>query len=128
MKTIKNLITVVAGLALIVGTARAQTGNAGIAASPKLREMMNSQAGLAAPPASLATHLCAMCKDDYVTRVDQTAKGAIKSTVTVATRLCPGCETTVSTVGQGKTGQNVVTHKCLTDGTESVDCCAAKKS
>jgi hypothetical protein len=69
-----------------------------------------------------------MCKDDYIIRVDLTAKGAIKPTVMVATHMCPGCETTVSRGGQGKTAQNVVTHKCLTDGAESVGCCAAKKS
>jgi hypothetical protein len=47
MKTTKTLITVIAGLALVVGSVRAQTGNDGITASPKLREMMNSQAGIA---------------------------------------------------------------------------------
>jgi len=127
MKTTKNLITLAAGLALIVGTVSAQPGN-NIAASPKAREMMNSQAVVAPQAVSAARHSCAMCRDEYVTRVDQTAKGAIKPTVTVMNHLCPGCETTGAAVGQGKAARNIVSHKCVIDGTASAGCCAAGKT
>src|SRR3569833_3600409 len=127
MKPTKNLITLAAGLALIVGTVSAQPGN-NIAASPKLREMMNSQADVASQAASAAQHSCAMCRDEYVTRVDQTAKGAIKPTVTVMNHLCPGCETSSAAVGQGKAARNVVSHKCIMDSTGSAGCCATGKT
>jgi hypothetical protein len=128
MKITKTLITVIAGLALIVVTAPAQTANNGIVASPKLREMMNYQGRTAAQPVAAAPHSCPMCQDEYTTRVDTTAKGVIKPTVTVLTHLCPGCGTSVSVTGQGKTAQSEVTHKCATGGIEPANCCAAKKS
>ncbi len=128
MKITKTLITVLAGLTLIVVTVGAQTANNGIVASPKLREMMSYQDRTAAQPVVAAPHSCPMCQDEYTTRVDTTARGAIKPTVTVLTHLCPGCETTVSVTGRGKAAQSEVAHKCATGGIEPADCCTAKKS
>jgi hypothetical protein len=131
--TSKTIIAAFAGMALFFGAAQAQytaTGNDGITASPKLRELINSRTGSSAPsvmPAG-AKHACAMCKYEVVTRVDSTARGAVKPTITVAKHLCPGCETTISTAGTGKASRDVVTHKCSAGGAESATCCALKKT
>ena len=128
MKITTTLIAATVGLALFAEAAYAQhkaTGDDGITASPKLREMITAAAGISAPPAAPVTHQCAMCKDEYTTRVDQTAKGVIKPTVLFVKHLCPGCETTTSVQGQGKAAQNVVTHKCAA---ESASCCTAENA
>src|SRR5690348_4508067 len=109
MKTTKTLISAITGMALFAGAVHAQfkvTGTDGITASPKLREMINSHAVSPAEPADSARHPCAMCKDQYTTRVDYSAKGVIRPTVLIAKDLCPGCETKVSTERQGKRARN----------------------
>jgi|SRR6185437_241211 len=126
MKTTTTLIAAIAGMALFAGAAYAQykaTGDDGITASPKLREMITAST-ISAQPAA-AEHNCTMCKDQYTSRVDQTAKGVIKPTVLVAKHLCPGCETTVSLRGQGKAAQNLVTHTCTA---KSASCCATENT
>ena len=133
MKTSKTLIAVIAGAALFVGAAHAQynaTGDDGVTASPKLREMINGQAGVSVRPAAPASvkHSCATCKEEYVTRVDSIAKGAYKPKMLIAKHLCPGCETTISVTGHGKAARNVVKHKCTSRGEGSAACCTAKKT
>src|SRR5215472_14966414 len=44
---------------------------------------------------------CPQCKDQYVTRQDLSARGAIKPTVVIQRHLCPGCSTTLTTAGSG---------------------------
>ena len=125
MKTTKTLIAATLGLALFAGAAYAQfkaTGDDGITASPKLREMLTAQSGIPSQPA-LAPHGCATCKDEYTTRVDATAKGLVKPTVLTSKHLCPTCKTTASVQGQGKAAQNVAEHKCTA---EAAACCAPK--
>jgi hypothetical protein len=128
MKITATLMAATAGMALFAGAAYGQyktTADDGITASPKLREMITAGASMSAQPAALAAHQCAMCKDEYTTRVDQTAKGAIKPAVLFVKHLCPGCETTTSVKGQGKAAQNVVAHKCAA---ESTSCCTAENA
>jgi len=128
MKTYKTLMAGLTGMALLVGAAQAQyqaTGNDGITASPKAREAIDKRAGTSARTAAPMNHACATCKDEFVTRVDASAKGAVKPTVLVAKHLCAGCETAVTTQGQSKASREVITHKCSSGGTA---CCAAKKT
>jgi hypothetical protein len=70
---------------------------------------------------------CAMCKDEIVTRVDLTTRGANKAAVLVAKHLCDSCATTISTKGHGKAKSAVVTHKCGSPSTETLACCKTKK-
>jgi hypothetical protein len=84
--------------------------------------MMSAQSGIPAQPAVTA-HRCALCKDEYTTRVDQTAKGLVKPTVLISKHLCATCATTASVQGQGKAAQNVTEHKCTA---EAAACCAPK--
>ena len=134
MKTNKALIALLTSIALfsITAAANAQykaTGTDGVTASPKLREMINSRAGLAAVPAAPAEAMsCSSCKDEYTTRTDATARGAFKPTVRVVTHLCAGCETTVKTIGVGKASTSVATHKCNTGPANDANCCALNKT
>lgn len=123
MKITTTLMVATLGIALFAAAAYAQKGNDGITASPKLRETLNATTAIAAQPAAPTDHRCAMCKDEYTTRTDQTAKGALKPTVLVLKHLCPGCETTASVQGQGKAAYNVVTHKCISNPAQTVSCC-----
>jgi hypothetical protein len=128
MKTTTTLMAAIVGMALFAGAAYAQyktTADDGITASPKLRERLTAEAGISTQPAAAAAHRCAMCKDEYTTRVDQTAKGLMKPAVLFVKHLCPGCETITSVQGQGKAAQNVVAHKCAA---ESTSCCTAENA
>jgi hypothetical protein len=129
-QNMKNSKTAIVGLVIVallvfVGSAAAQarpTGGAGITASPKLRQMIEERAVSATPgaPAGL-NHACPKCKNENVTRVDSTARGAFKPTVTIVKHLCPDCKTVKSNTGTGKATQPVVKHDCTMG-----DCCATK--
>ena len=67
------------------------------------------------PKTELATSkamACGMCKDEYVSRVDWTARGAKKPTVTTARHLCTTCSNESTITGHGRAKAEVVTHKC----------------
>ena len=115
--------------------ARAQyraVGDDGIAASPKVRQMMMkpipSPAAVAGPKAGdMGAMACPKCKTSLVTYVD-TQKGHIKTTTTVPTHACAGCEQKFTVVGEGKGKHNVVTHVCKQSVTTEALCCATKKA
>jgi hypothetical protein len=72
---------------------------------------------------------CPKCKDTYVTTVEKSFKGMNHETLkTARVHLCPGCETKVSTVGQGKAQTATLIHLCKNYGTKDVSCCAMKKN
>jgi len=124
MKLTKTLIAATVGMALFAAAAFADSkANDGIAASPKLRETLSAGSAVSIQAAPAADHRCGMCKDEYVTRADQSAKGVIKPVILISKHQCGGCETTASLTGQGKAAQNVVTHKCTA---ELASCCAPK--
>lgn len=71
---------------------------------------------------------CAKCKDEYVRRVDWTARGANKPTITVARHLCDGCGNEWVVSGHGKAKTTAAIHKCTSCGAESLACCSTSKS
>lgn len=71
---------------------------------------------------------CAKCKDGYMRRVDWTARGANKPTITVAKHLCDGCGTDWNVVGHGKAKASVASHKCTSCGEASLACCNTSKA
>jgi hypothetical protein len=71
---------------------------------------------------------CALCKDEYVSRVDWTARGANKPTIIVARHLCDGCGNKWVVSGHGKAKINTAVHTCTTCGAESLACCSTSKS
>lgn len=71
---------------------------------------------------------CLKCKDEYVSRVDWSARGASKPTVLVAKHLCEGCANTLAVSGHGKAKTTTTLHSCSSCGAESLACCSTSKS
>jgi hypothetical protein len=69
---------------------------------------------------------CAKCKEEYVTRVDWTARGANKPILTVARHLCTTCGSEWLVTGHGKAKTSTAVHKCTSCGAETPVCCATK--
>lgn len=79
-------------------------------------------------PGDTIAMACTMCKSVMVHNVT-TEKGHIKIMTIGEKHLCPGCGSTITTVGVGKGpngAHNEVKHVCEKCGGESVFCCATK--
>jgi len=125
------LVAAVCALALSYGTAAyAQSkagGDDGIAASPKVRQMLNERKASAAPAVITVPKMaCPKCADVRTTEVDLKAKGAGvlagTATKTVSKHTCTDCSTKIATAGTGKAKHSVVTHACGAD--VKAICCA----
>jgi hypothetical protein len=103
----------------------------GIAAPPKVRQMLNDRNASAAPAVAAAPSMaCPMCKDLKITEVNPFAKGgqvlAGTNIKTVVNHTCPACQTTQTIVGEGKARHTVATHKCAVDlPNKPANCCAS---
>jgi len=125
------IATAAAGLAL-TAAANAQdkpVSDDGIAASPKVRQMLNERnASATAAAAAAPTMACPKCADLLTTEVNRQAKGgqvlAGAATKTVAKHTCTACTTTFSAAGEGKARHSVATHKCAADVPNPATCCA----
>jgi len=126
------LVASVCALGLTFGTpAYAQykpVGDDGIAASPKVRQMLNERKASTAPAAvTLPKMACPKCADIRSTQVNRQAKGAEvlagAATKTVTKHACTDCSTTIATAGTGKAKHSVVTHTCGVD--VKAICCAS---
>jgi predicted RNA-binding Zn-ribbon protein involved in translation (DUF1610 family) len=69
--------------------------------------------------------VCAKCKSVMVHNVT-TEKGHIQVMTVGSKHLCPGCDSTITTVGSGKGAKQEVKHTCDKCGSDSVFCCATK--
>ena len=69
--------------------------------------------------------VCAKCKSVMVHNVT-TEKGHIQVMTVGSKHLCPGCNSTITTVGTGKGAKQEVKHICKMCGDKSVFCCATK--
>ena len=133
--TNKSLIAALASIALLsfAGPAQAQykpTGDDGIAASPKVRQMLNEiktrEQAEALKPGDTIAMVCAKCKSVMIHNVT-TQKGHIKIMTVGEKHLCPGCNTYIKVAGGGKLGaKDEVKHVCEKCGDDSVFCCATK--
>jgi len=112
---VSGIAIALALFAAIAGEVKAETAFKGGASQLTVRA--------AAVTSAYKPMSCATCNDKFVTRKDLSARGANKPDVTVARHFCNGCETTMATVGQGKAGNDVATHKCAS-GTPG--CCSTK--
>ncbi len=93
-----------------VGEARAQNGAKG--GATRLLELNGRLVTPNSGPAGDKAMSCGKCKNEFVRRVDWSARGANKPTVTVVKHLCDSCATEVNVVGHGKAKVSVATHKC----------------
>jgi len=69
--------------------------------------------------------VCTKCKSVMMHNVI-TEKGHIKVMTVGEKHLCPGCSSTIETVGFGKGKRDEVKHVCTACGDDSVFCCATK--
>ena len=76
-------------------------------------------------PGDSIAMVCSKCKSVMVHNVT-TEKGHIKIMTVGEKHLCPGCGSTITTVGVGKQAKNEVKHVCEKCGSDSVFCCATK--
>jgi hypothetical protein len=124
IKTAARFTGFVIGSALFVGAA-----NAGDIVKGGERQLNLLGINTKAVPdgSGYAPMACPKCNDNFVQRVDWTARGANKPTVLVTKHLCGGCDTTITTVGRGKQARDIATHKCDSCGAELLACCSTKK-
>lgn len=76
-------------------------------------------------PGDTIAMVCVKCKSvavEYVTL----EKGHIKHVTPGVKHLCPGCNSTITIVGNGKDSTRGVTHTCGACGDNSAFCCATK--
>jgi hypothetical protein len=69
--------------------------------------------------------VCEKCKSVMVHNVTA-EKGHVQVMTVGAKHLCPGCNSTITTVGAGKSAKEEVKHVCEKCGSNSVFCCATK--
>lgn len=137
INSMSRLAGITVALALIAGSgglAQAQykaTGDDGIAASPKLRQFLDEyKRGRtpAPPPKRLPQMSCPKCKDEHLRRVDWSARGAYKPSITVTKHLCGGCRNTWLVSGHGRAKTTTAVHTCTSCGEENLACCSTGKS
>ena len=131
INTLARLCGLTIGLALLSGAAsglRASDLPTGKGGATRLLELSGR---LVTPKGEVSAHnpmSCAKCKNDYVRRVDWTARGAHKPIITVARHLCGGCGNEWVVSGHGKAQTTTTVHTCTSCGAESLACCSTSKS
>ena len=77
-------------------------------------------------PGDAMAMACTKCQSIVVTYVEKDMKGHVTRMVPGEKHLCPGCSSTIETVGVGKAGKLEIKHVCKACGADSVFCCATK--
>jgi len=123
-------------LAFIVGCATSNTGSAsypapltargGAMGLTQLQPIRTGEDFAKLDVGDAVVMSCPKCKSTYVTRITKENKPGQTSKVGVELHACPGCDTKITTQGQGKTAKDVVTHVCRHCGSEDAFCCVLK--
>ena len=128
-----NLLATVAAALTIATAAYAQykpVGDDGVAASPKVRQVLNErQASVASSLAAAPAMACPKCADIRIAKISPQAKGAEILTGTKQVtylHACTGCDTKLTLVGQGKAKHTVATHTCSMEAASTPGCCTSK--
>ena len=119
MKT--KILTSLIGTTLAVAFAVWSPANT--SAQVKGAQLLISQPVASATVAAAPAMACAKCTTEYTSRVDATARGAIKPVAIAAKHLCPTCNTGSKTVGTGKSATTVMNHDCTMGGAKLASCC-----
>ncbi len=77
-------------------------------------------------PGDTIAMACPKCKTIIVEKVT-TEKGHITTMTPGEVHLCSGCQSSIVTVGTGKTAHNELKHVCKKCGSDTVFCCATTK-
>lgn len=99
----------------------------GIAASPKVRQMLNARK--ASAPAATPALACSKCVDVLSGKLTPQAKGAETMTGTKQVTYahgCGSCDTKLTVAGEGKAKHQVATHTCSMETASTAGCCASK--
>jgi len=78
-------------------------------------------------PGDTIAMACPKCKTIIVEKVT-TEKGHITTMTPGEVHLCSGCQSSIVTVGTGKTAHNELKHVCKKCGSDTVFCCATMKN
>jgi hypothetical protein len=133
-RTNKTLITTLASIALFSFASPLQAqykaiGDDGVAASPKVRQMLNEiktqKEAEALKPGDTIAMVCDKCKSVMIHNVT-TDKGHVQVMTVGEKHLCPGCNTYITVTGVGHGAKDEVKHVCERCGDKSVFCCATK--
>jgi len=126
------IATVVAALTF-AGAAYGQykaAGGDGIAASPKVRQMLSERhATVTSTTAAAPAMACPKCADVQTAKASPQAKGAevLDGAKQISyTHACTGCDTKLSVAGEGKAKQQVAAHTCTAETGSNLACCATK--
>ena len=135
MKTkhkIPSKISLSSGLAIALafavwspGSVQAGPELKGYERSLQMRGIETRAQAEALKPGDTIAMVCAKCKSvavEYVT----VEKGHIKHVMPGMKHLCPGCNSYITVVGNGKDATRKVTHTCGSCGDASAFCCATK--
>ena len=134
MKNTNHLVILTAVALLLASAAPSKAqyrpvGDDGIAASPKVRQMLYERKAAATPAVAVVPAMaCPKCADVLTTEVNRQAKGgqvlAGTATQKVAKHTCTACETRLTVVAEGKAKHTVASHKCAADVANPATCCA----
>ena len=135
MKIKNNILstfTLSSGLAIALAFAAWPSGSVQAAEELKGYERSLQMRGIntraqaeALKPGDSIAMVCVKCKSvavEYVT----VEKGHIKHVMPGMKHLCPGCNSYITVVGNGKDATRKVTHTCGSCGDASAFCCATK--
>src|SRR5258708_8338457 len=139
MKTNKILSKITLGIGAAFALAMAASLPLAARADEPMKPMKGAQMLMMKPittqaqaeelkPGDSIAMVCSMCKSVMLHNVT-TQNGHIKIMTVREKPRCPGCNSTITTVGAGKgpnAAHNEVKHVCEKCGTESVFCCATK--
>jgi len=70
---------------------------------------------------------CPKCKNVTISYVDPSFKASEPKEKVKAQHTCPGCGTTSTVEGHGKSKRDVLKHVCATCGSKDAFCCVLKK-
>ena len=135
MKIKNNILstfTLSSGLAIALAFAAWPSGSVqaaeelkGYERSLQMRDINTRAQAEALKPGDSIAMVCVKCKSvavEYVT----VEKGHIKHVMPGMKHLCPGCNSYITVVGNGKDATRKVTHTCGSCGDASAFCCATK--
>ena len=135
MKIKSNILstfTLSSGLAIALAFAAWPSGSVqaaeelkGYERSLQMRGITTRAQAEALKPGDSIAMVCVKCKSvavEYVT----VEKGHIKHVMPGMKHLCPGCNSYITVVGNGKDATRKVTHTCGSCGDASAFCCATK--
>ena len=116
---LKSFIGTTAALTLAVAVLAPNFSSADQLKGAQLLTKPVATSAAAAAPAMA----CPTCKTELTSRVDTSARGAIKPAAVSSTHDCGSCSTTVKTEGTGKAAKDVVDHSCTMGSSQMASCC-----